>query len=120
MADLSAIMLKNTNPNVSEGETFIVLDASEIRRRASLVATILWKFWNHYNLQTFEGVAGTPDLGYQNSPRRGNSRGERPEWKFKGGEFSPWGRGWGAKSPRGSGGIRAGNLRPRPRIPKIS
>ncbi|MED6193936.1 hypothetical protein PIB30_023774, partial [Stylosanthes scabra] len=53
-------MVKNINPNVGEEETFVVLDASEIRRRASLVAKILRKFWNHYNLRIFEG--GTPDL----------------------------------------------------------
>ncbi|MED6218977.1 hypothetical protein PIB30_031532 [Stylosanthes scabra] len=69
MADLSAITMKNTNPNVGVEETFVVLEASEIRRRASLVATIFWKFWNHYNLQIFEGVAGTPgsSIGYEPS-----------------------------------------------------
>ncbi|MED6157501.1 hypothetical protein PIB30_023699 [Stylosanthes scabra] len=59
MADLSAITVKNANPNVGEEETFVVFYASEIRRRASLIATILWKFWNHYNLRIFEGVAAT-------------------------------------------------------------
>ncbi|MED6193639.1 hypothetical protein PIB30_021470 [Stylosanthes scabra] len=60
MADLSAITVKNTNPNVGEEETFVVLDASEIRRRSSLVATILRKFWNHYTIRIFEGVGACP------------------------------------------------------------
>ncbi|MED6184256.1 hypothetical protein PIB30_045718 [Stylosanthes scabra] len=65
MADLSAITVKNTNPNMGEEETFVVLDASEIRRQASLIATILWKFWNYYNLRIFEG--STPDLILQSA-----------------------------------------------------
>ncbi|MED6182668.1 hypothetical protein PIB30_030869 [Stylosanthes scabra] len=62
-------VLKNTNPNVEEEEIVSVLDASEIRRRAILVAMIFWKFWNHPNLRIFKGVAGTPDLIFHSGIR---------------------------------------------------
>ncbi|MED6189842.1 hypothetical protein PIB30_099984, partial [Stylosanthes scabra] len=44
-------------------EGFIDYEGSaQLIRRASVVATIFWKFWNHRNIQIFESIAGTPDL----------------------------------------------------------
>ncbi|MED6170443.1 hypothetical protein PIB30_030867 [Stylosanthes scabra] len=62
-SDLTAISVKNTNPNAEKEKTVIILDDSEIRRRASVVATIFWKLWNHINFRKiFEGLARTPNL----------------------------------------------------------
>ncbi|MED6177869.1 hypothetical protein PIB30_102116 [Stylosanthes scabra] len=54
----------------------------------------------------------------QNFPRCGDPRGERLEWGPIAREFSPWGWGWGQNPPEALAGTRAGNPRPRPRIPE--